>query len=266
LTKLVVRTGAQAGMEFPVDSPILRLGRAAQNDIVLQDALVSRQHAEIWQREHEFLIRDLASTHGTMVNNLRIAGPHALQPGDHIRLGKTLMTWEVEHRAGAPATSGRRTGMKCYYHREADAVASCKGCGKALCAQCAIDVGGRQFCQQCLADPKSAPYGPADSVPMNTLAIVSFALGILGILGCCCGGTAGAFVFGVPTVITGWIARKQLVEAGGKMRGQELAMVGLALGIGEVAVAIVAIVALLVLGGTFGFTSFWSDLYNSLPR
>ncbi len=37
--------------------------------------------------------------------------------------------------------------MKCYNHPEADAVALCRNCGKALCMNCAVDVSNRMACK-----------------------------------------------------------------------------------------------------------------------
>ena len=43
--------------------------------------------------------------------------------------------------------------MKCYYHHQSDAVALCKSCGRALCPECAADVGPGTACRQrCEAD------------------------------------------------------------------------------------------------------------------
>jgi hypothetical protein len=36
--------------------------------------------------------------------------------------------------------------MRCFFHREVDAVAACKNCGRGLCAGCAIDVGNGMAC------------------------------------------------------------------------------------------------------------------------
>lgn len=36
--------------------------------------------------------------------------------------------------------------MKCYYHRELDAIGTCKHCYKGLCPGCAVDVGGGLAC------------------------------------------------------------------------------------------------------------------------
>ncbi|MEM9101722.1 MAG: FHA domain-containing protein [Pseudomonadota bacterium] len=65
------------------------LGRDADNDIVLDDPAVSSKHAEIlWQDEEGFMLIDLASTNGTLVNNQKI-GEYALQHGDIISMGMT---------------------------------------------------------------------------------------------------------------------------------------------------------------------------------
>lgn len=46
--------------------------------------------------------------------------------------------------------------MKCYYHNESDAVAICKNCGKAVCSECASDVGNGIACKdKCEAEVKA---------------------------------------------------------------------------------------------------------------
>lgn len=80
--------------------------------------------------------------------------------------------------------------MKCHYHPEVDAVATCMDCGRAICQSCAVNVAGRPLCRQCLASD-TAIRSRAESVPTNPLAIVSLILGILGLLGCACGGSIG---------------------------------------------------------------------------
>ncbi|HOX03876.1 MAG TPA: hypothetical protein P5555_09135 [Candidatus Paceibacterota bacterium] len=43
--------------------------------------------------------------------------------------------------------------MHCFYHREQEAVGSCKSCGKGLCPECAIDLGKGLACRgRCEAD------------------------------------------------------------------------------------------------------------------
>jgi len=136
--------------------------------------------------------------------------------------------------------------MKCYYHPDIDAVATCVGCGKAVCQNCAVDVAGKFYCQQCLASVTVAKVKTPDTRPVHNLAVASFALGILGVLACCCASAAGSIVFGIPAVITGWKARKEILEGGEQQRGKELALIGLGLGIAELAWGAIFIVLMIV--------------------
>ena len=144
--------------------------------------------------------------------------------------------------------------MKCYYHPEVDAIGTCTNCGKAICQTCAVNVGGRFQCQQCLAS--GAVSQTTSTLPTNSLAIISLILGILGLIGCCCGGSIGGILFGLPASITGWIARKQILKADKEQQGLQLATVGLVFGIAEL---ILALVVLVVWGSAFGL-SVLSDL------
>ncbi len=70
-------------------APLLRVGRDPSNDLVLSFGAVSRQHAAIEQQNGRYLLRDLGSTNGTYVNNVRLPSgqPQLLEPGDVIRIG-----------------------------------------------------------------------------------------------------------------------------------------------------------------------------------
>jgi hypothetical protein len=70
-----------------------KLGRLADNDIVLDDRRVSRHHAEVLQRSGRWLVRDAGSTNGTAVNG-KLIKESVLKPGDTISLGGLEITWE----------------------------------------------------------------------------------------------------------------------------------------------------------------------------
>jgi hypothetical protein len=72
------------------------LGRSRSCDVVLDDANVSRQHAEVRPRGGGWFVADLGSTNGVAVNGVRIEQAHALKPGDRIELGTTVLTFELE--------------------------------------------------------------------------------------------------------------------------------------------------------------------------
>jgi hypothetical protein len=71
---------------WPLASPRVLIGRGLDNDVVLDDASVSRHHAELSREGGRVEIRDLGSTNGTWVNagRVRVAAVH---PGDQLALG-----------------------------------------------------------------------------------------------------------------------------------------------------------------------------------
>jgi predicted component of type VI protein secretion system len=72
------------------------IGRSREADIVLDDANVSRKHAEIRPSGGSWTVRDMGSTNGVKVNGRRIEGAQSLKPGDVIELGTSHATFEPE--------------------------------------------------------------------------------------------------------------------------------------------------------------------------
>jgi hypothetical protein len=72
------------------------LGRSRQCDIVLDDANVSRQHAEIRARGGSWVLTDLGSTNGSRINGRSVEHPEVVRSGDEIELGTTVLRFEVE--------------------------------------------------------------------------------------------------------------------------------------------------------------------------
>ena len=68
----------------------LLLGRHSDCDIVLASMSVSRRHASLIFRDGNWVICDLDSTNGTMVNGVRV-GRCRLRPGDRVMLGDTAV-------------------------------------------------------------------------------------------------------------------------------------------------------------------------------
>jgi hypothetical protein len=81
---------------FTLESESIRLGRVADNDIVLPDPNVSRVHARLWCRDDAYFVTDLSSTNGTWVNEERISEAE-LQDEDVIRLGSTRLIFRRSH-------------------------------------------------------------------------------------------------------------------------------------------------------------------------
>ena len=90
---------AIAWLETP-DGPIhtiganCRLGRSADNEIVVRDDNVSRFHAMVHLRgEGEFLVSDLGSKNGTLLNGRRIIWPMPLRDGDRIQIAQSTFVF-----------------------------------------------------------------------------------------------------------------------------------------------------------------------------
>ncbi len=71
------------------------IGRSRDCDIVLEDAGVSRRHAEIRPSLDGWSVRDLGSTNGMHVNGLLLEGKHELAAGDRLEIGSTELMFEV---------------------------------------------------------------------------------------------------------------------------------------------------------------------------
>lgn len=61
---------------FPLSKEVTKIGRKLENDIVFQEILVSRFHAEIHFKDREYTLYDLGSTDGTYLNNQQIQEAH----------------------------------------------------------------------------------------------------------------------------------------------------------------------------------------------
>jgi len=72
------------------------IGRSRQCDIVLDDANVSRQHAELRPRGGSWILSDLGSTNGSRLNGHPVERSEVVRPGDEIELGATIMRFELE--------------------------------------------------------------------------------------------------------------------------------------------------------------------------
>jgi pSer/pThr/pTyr-binding forkhead associated (FHA) protein len=94
LAKFVIRSGPQKGERLYVKVPIVNIGRADYNDIVLADESVSSQHAKLTRREGLWILTDLGSTNGTLVDGERIEEDTPLAPGNFVRFGDIQLVFE----------------------------------------------------------------------------------------------------------------------------------------------------------------------------
>jgi SARP family transcriptional regulator, regulator of embCAB operon len=83
------------GRRYPLRGTATRIGRVSDNDIVLDDATVSRYHAVIVDTGTSFVITDLGSANGVDVADQRIRTSATLADGDHIRISDHEFTFEI---------------------------------------------------------------------------------------------------------------------------------------------------------------------------
>ena len=81
--------------QVPLQKTVINIGRRSTSDIILQDPMVSRDHAQLRAQQGRYLLFDLSSTGGTTINNHRIHSA-TLKPGDVIRMGKTILVYNQE--------------------------------------------------------------------------------------------------------------------------------------------------------------------------
>ena len=89
--------------QVPLQKAVINIGRRSTSDIILQDPMVSRDHAQLRAQQGYYLLFDLSSTGGTTINNHRIHTA-TLKPGDVIRMGKTILVYNQEISGVSDAT------------------------------------------------------------------------------------------------------------------------------------------------------------------
>ncbi len=91
MPKLVIISGVDKGKEFYIEGELL-IGRSEDNDIVLQDPLVSRgHHAKVVRHKDDWItITDLNSVNGVMIGKTRVKEA-ILSRGMEIQIGDTIL-------------------------------------------------------------------------------------------------------------------------------------------------------------------------------
>ena len=86
MAKLVLTLNGKVINQYFIDKPSITLGRNADNDIVINDPLISGAHARIAKMGKDDVVEDLQSSNGSQVNGKALAR-HILQHSDVITLG-----------------------------------------------------------------------------------------------------------------------------------------------------------------------------------
>jgi DNA-binding NtrC family response regulator len=155
-----VASGPDAGRSGRLLKSTIRIGTAADNDIVLSDKAVSRHHAQVEFTPEGLLLRDLDSTNGTFVGQLRISQGYLVGDMPCI-MGYTRLLLRrsdqlpqsaaatVTHLGELIGSSPQMLELYNYIQMLAPTAATIliqgeSGCGKELVARTLHDLSGRK--------------------------------------------------------------------------------------------------------------------------
>ena len=91
---LVIRDGSKWSDVFRlIPGRTVTIGRSPTNQVVIREEQASRRHAELFQTEGQWVIRDLNSRNGTAVGDERLTGDRPLEAGDVIWISKAQLVF-----------------------------------------------------------------------------------------------------------------------------------------------------------------------------
>ena len=91
---LIIRQGNRWTDVFRLETcQTLVVGRASSNEIPVSDERASRRHAEIFFKDGNWILRDLGSRNGTLLDGSKIDAPKTLSPGNQITVASCRMTF-----------------------------------------------------------------------------------------------------------------------------------------------------------------------------
>lgn len=95
MAKITLKFEASVIKEIPLHKQQVSVGRAPDNDIVIDNLAVSSHHAKLLAEEGRFIVEDLNSMNGTFLNNQRVRRS-PLKNGDEVLIGKHCLVFQDE--------------------------------------------------------------------------------------------------------------------------------------------------------------------------
>lgn len=87
--RLIITSGAKAGLEVELTDQPLTIGRSRENGLVIRDDYTSTHHAKLLLWDDGWVIQDLDSTNGTYLDDERVTVPTPVPVGSTVRIGTT---------------------------------------------------------------------------------------------------------------------------------------------------------------------------------
>lgn len=88
-SRLVIVAGPKAGIELPLTTQPLTIGRSGESGLVIRDDYTSTHHARLMLLNDSWVIQDLDSTNGTYLDGKRVVVPTQIPLNTPVKIGTT---------------------------------------------------------------------------------------------------------------------------------------------------------------------------------
>lgn len=105
MARVILVFNKQVVKDYPFTKENMTIGRADENDIVIDNLAVSGYHARIDKAGDTYILTDLQSTNGTFVNDKKIVS-YRLRHKDKVSIGKHLLFFALSKSQQAKASEG----------------------------------------------------------------------------------------------------------------------------------------------------------------
>ncbi|WP_241492228.1 FHA domain-containing protein FhaB/FipA, partial [Microbacterium testaceum] len=89
VSRIVITSGPKVGLELPLGTEPLTIGRSSESGLVVRDDYTSSHHARLVLWGNQWMLQDLDSTNGTTHDGVRVASPVQVKVGAPIKVGAT---------------------------------------------------------------------------------------------------------------------------------------------------------------------------------
>ena len=107
MLKIKLKFGDKLLKEIEIEKPVVSIGRDVDSNIRIDNLAVSKNHAQILDLQGTYVIEDLDSTNGTLLNDKKIK-KETLNHGDVVTIGKHKLEINIRQYSG---TAMYQTGI-----------------------------------------------------------------------------------------------------------------------------------------------------------
>src|ERR1043165_2926303 len=176
MAKITVMFGADPQGDFTLDKDEMRVGRATDCEIVVDNLGVSRHHCSVVRDADGWAVVDKGSNNGTFVGGQRVT-KHTLKHGDRVVMGKHSLMYDA-HGVADPSdkkktAAGMGGEMTMFVDQSALAKAMATGDAGAKRMAISLDQGGRVMNVPLLKDETTLGSSPGADIPAKGFLVKS---------------------------------------------------------------------------------------------